>query len=246
MPYRRLPNTDKARMRALKTAHEQGREIPPFKLAFSQETLQRLSSFLPRYEKALTEYQNTYKKQVSNQKEFQHRLKKARLYISHFIQVVNMSIIRGEMPPKTREYYGMNRDDKKLPSLNTEQEIIDWGKKIIEGEEERKKSGLPPVTNPTIAVVKVNYDNFMDAYHFQKQLQENHHRSSAQIQELRKEADQIIASIWDEVEKTFSGESDQQKRAKAKEYGVVYFYRKNELGRLNFQHINNNSGLSPF
>ena len=157
-----------------------------------------------------------------------------------------MSIMRGEMPQKTREYYGMTKEDKKLPSLNTEQDIIDWGKKIIKGEEERKKSGLPPVTNPTIAVVKVNYDNFMDAYHFQKQLQENHQRSSAQIHELRKEADQIISSIWDEVEKTFSGESDQQKRAKAKDYGVVYFYRKNELGRLNFQHINNNSGISPF
>jgi len=244
MPYRRLPNTDKARMRALKTAHEQGKEIPPFKLAFSQETLQRLSSFLPKYEKALSEYQNTHKIQTSNQKEYQNKLKKARLYISHFIQVVNMSISRGEMPAKTRTYYGMKEDEKRLPSLNTEQDLKEWGYHIIEGEEQRKKSGHPPVTNPTIAVVKVNYDNFIDAYQFQKQLQENHQRAADKIHELRKEADQIIASIWDEVERTYSDLSDQQRRSKAKEYGVVYFYRKNELGKLNFQYLHNNSGTS--
>ncbi|MFW5916288.1 MAG: hypothetical protein ACOCTM_02315, partial [Bacteroidota bacterium] len=89
MPYRRLPNTDKSRLRALKAAHEKGRELPPFKLAFSQETLQRLSSFLPKYEKGLTEYQNAYKMQRDNSKEYNNKLKKAKMYISHFIQVVN-------------------------------------------------------------------------------------------------------------------------------------------------------------
>jgi len=240
MPYRRLPNTDKSRLRALKTAHEQGKEIPPFKLAFSQETLQHLSSFMPKYEKALSEYHNTYKIQTRNHKEFQTRFKKARLYISHFIQVVNMSIMRGEMKRQTRLYYGLKEDDKRLPSLTSENDLIEWGQKIIDGEQQRKSKGLPPVTNPTIAVVKVNYDNFMDAYQFQKQLQENHQRAAEKINELRKEADQVIASIWDEVEATYSKESEEIKRARAKEYGVVYVFRKNELGRLNFLNLNTN------
>mgnify|MGYP000190910099 CR=1 FL=1 len=237
MPYRRLPNTDKSRLKALKTAHHQGKEIPPFKLAFSQETLQRLSSFLPKYEKALSEYHQAYQRQTANQKTYQKRMKKARLYISHFIQVVNMSIIRGEMPPKTRGYYGLNQDTKRLPSLTSEKDLLEWGKKIIDGEEQRKKAGLPPVTNPTVAVVKVNYDNFAEAYQFQKQLQENHQRAADNIHKLRKEADQIIASIWDEVENTFSGETEANKRSKAQQYGVVYFFRKNELGRLNLRSL---------
>jgi len=234
MPYRRLPNTDKSRLRALKTAHEKGKELPPFDLAFSQETLQKLSSFLPKYEKGLTEYQNTYKIQRQNNKDYSDKLKKAKMYISHFIQVVNMSIMRGEMPPKTRSYYGLPEDEKKLPSLNTENSLVEWGEKIIEGEEERKKNNLPPVTNPTIAVVKVNYDKFMDAYKFQKQLQENHKRAADHVNELRKEADDIIVKIWDEVESTFSDEPDEVKREKSKEYGLVYVWRKNELGSLNF------------
>lgn len=36
MPYRRLPNTDAARLKALRNALTKGEEIPPFKLAFPQ------------------------------------------------------------------------------------------------------------------------------------------------------------------------------------------------------------------
>ena len=244
MPYRRLPNTDKSRLKALKTAHEKGKDNPPFKLAFSQETLQRLSSFLPKYEKAITEYHNTYNIQTKDHKEYSKKLKKARLYISHFIQVVNMSIMRGEMPPSIRTYYGLKENSKKLPPLNTEQDLIDWGKKLIDGEAQRKIKGLPPITNPTIAVVKVNYDNFLEAYRFQKKLQENHSRAAEHIQETRKEADEIIVNVWNEVEKSFEKEPEDIKRQKSSEYGVVYVFRKNELGRINLFGFDENSFLS--
>ncbi|MFP4525704.1 MAG: hypothetical protein ACLFNL_04890 [Bacteroidales bacterium] len=233
MPYRRLPNTDKSRLRALKNAHTKGKELPPFKLAFTQESLQRLSSFLPKYEKAIREYHDTYKIQTKNHKEYSNKVKKVKLYISHFIKVLNMSVIRGEMPPNSKKYYGLDENSRKIPSLNSEQDLLEWGQKLIDGENQRKIKGLPPVTNPTIAVVKVHYDKFVDAYRFQKQLQENHARSAETIQEFRKEADDIILNIWNEVEKTFEKEPEDIKREKASEYGVVYVYRKNELGRIN-------------
>jgi len=39
MPYRRLPNTDTARIRAMKTALELGKELPPHKLAYSSNII---------------------------------------------------------------------------------------------------------------------------------------------------------------------------------------------------------------
>ena len=42
MPYRRLPNTDNARIKAMKRAHELGTDLPPFKLAFSQGIFQKI------------------------------------------------------------------------------------------------------------------------------------------------------------------------------------------------------------
>jgi len=244
MPYRRLPNTDKSRLRALRTAVEKGKEIPPFKLAFKQETLQRASSFLPKYEKAITEYHNIYKTQTKNHKDYSAKFKKAKLYISHFIQVVNMAIARGEIPAKIRTYYGLQENSKKLPPLNSEANIIEWGKKIIDGEAQRKIRGMPPITNPTTAVVKVHYDNFWEAYKFQKKMYEKHERAHNELTDLRSEANDIIVKIWNEVEHTFSDEPEDVKRDKAKEYGLVYVYRKNELGNRNLFNFNNNSIVS--
>ena len=204
MPYRRLPNTDSSRLKAIKTAYKKGKEINPMELAFKQSTFQRVQSFLPKWEKVITEHKTTYDIQIKNNKEYLKKFKKAKLYISHFIQVVNMAIVRGELQPSVRSFYGLDEDFTKLPTLNTENEIIDWGKKLIDGETSRKMQGIAPITNPTIALVKVHYDNFVEAYKFQKMLQKNHARALASLAELRTEADDIILNVWNEAEESFS------------------------------------------
>jgi len=60
MPYRRLPNTDAARIKAMKMAYSKAKELPPFKLAFSQSLFQRLQSFMPVFEKNVFESKQTY------------------------------------------------------------------------------------------------------------------------------------------------------------------------------------------
>ena len=228
MPYRRLPNTDAARRKAMTTAFEKGRELPPFKLSFSQSTFQRVQSFLPSYEKAMYETKQAYLNQVKRNKEYLRVLKKAKLYISHFIQVVNMAIMRGDLPENERSYFGMHEDMTKLPVLNAESDIIKWGEKLIHGENLRKAKALSPITNPTIAVVRVRYEQFLDAYKFQKTLQKNYQRSQEHLAGMRKEADDIIVNVWNEVEESFKALPDSERRKKAEEYGVVYVFRRNE------------------
>ncbi|MBN1598188.1 MAG: hypothetical protein JW894_07830 [Bacteroidales bacterium] len=232
MPYRRLPNTDAARLKALRKAFEKGKEIPPFKLAFSQHTFQRVQSFLPSYEKAMYETKQAYSNQVQRNKDYQKTLKKAKLYISHFIQVINMSIARGDLPNNERALFGMKEEMNKLPLLSSESEVIKWGEKLIHGEILRKSKGLSPITNPTIALVMVQYEQFLDSYKFQKTLQKNYQRAQEHIAGLRKEADDIILNVWNEVEAKFSSFSEEVKRQKAEEYGVAYVFRKNELKKL--------------
>lgn len=229
MPYRRLPNTDAARLKALKTAFGLGRELPPFKLAFSQNAFQKVQSFLPSFEKVIGESKQAYDNQVDKNKEYLRTIKKAKLYISHFIQVVNMAIMRGELPSSERNFFHLEEGDKKAPALNTEQEVIEWGQKIIDGEEIRKAKGRSPVTNPTIAVVKVRYEQFIDAYKFQKTLQKNYHRALEKLAEMRSIADEIILQVWNEVEEYFKDLNDDERRRKAENYGLVYVFRKSEL-----------------
>jgi hypothetical protein len=234
MPYRRLPNTDKARLKALKTALYRGRELPPFKLAFTQKSFQRLQSFLNSYENALSYYRQSYLIQTRKNKDYIACLKKARIYISHFIQVLNLSIQRGEFLAEVREYYGLPLGEARIPSLTTENDVIKWGDKIIKGEAQRLLEGNTPVTNPSIAVVKVRYETFLESYHFQKTLQKNTARTLDKLSLLRTEADEIILDIWNEVEDSFKDLPDELRREKAKEYGLVYVFRKNEIDQLNF------------
>lgn len=232
MPYRRLPNTDAARIKALSVAYKKGKELTPFQLAFSQSTFSKIELFINSFEKAMINYKATYNVQVEKSKDYVLNTKKARLYLSHFIQVVNMAIARGELPEKTRTIYGMDIDEQKVPSLNTEKELIDWGKKIIDGEAKRIMNAQQPITNPTIAVVKVRYENFVESYNHQKILQQNTQRMLNELNALRTKADDIILNIWNEVEASFKDLPDDLKREKCTDYGVVYVFRKNELKGL--------------
>lgn len=234
MPYRRLPNTDVSRLRALKIAEEKGKELPPFKLAYNQATFNKLISFLPQFEKAFIETRKAYQFQVEKNKEYLNILKKARMYISHFIQVFNMAIQRGELSASERLYFNLNENDNKVPDLNSEDDVLKWGEIIINGEYKRMQDRKALITNPTIAVVKVRYEKFKEAYYYQKTLQKNFKRLHENLESLRKEADKLIATIWDEVEEHYKNLPPDEKRNKCAEYGIVYVYRKEELKKLKF------------
>jgi hypothetical protein len=232
MPYRRLPNTDVARLRALKIAYVKGKELPPFSLAYGQPTFTRVQAFLPQFEHALLVHKSAFNNQVSKSRDYINALKKAKLYISHFIQVINMAIVRSDMPANVRAYYGLEEYDNKVPALNTEAEVIKWGEAIIKGEADRTRKGMAPVTNPSIALVKVRFENFKDTYNFQKTLQKNNNRTLQDLAKLRNDADELIAKVWDEVESTYAELPDDLRREKAKDYGLIYVYRKNEIRNI--------------
>jgi len=92
----------------------------------------------------------------------------------------------------------------------------------------RISKGHNLITNPSIALVKVWYEKFIDTYKFQKTLQKNFVRSQEKLLELRKQADEIILNVWNEVEHYFASLPEDKKRENAKLYGLVYVLRKNE------------------
>jgi len=232
MPYRRLPNTDQARLRAINTAILMGQKKVVEELAFSVETLNRLRAFFPAFETNLIHHKLARAQQDKNSRSYLEIAKKARIYLSHFIQILNFSIQRGDMKADARNYYGMV-GDKKSPSLILECELLEWGKKMIEGEHQRVLHGGNPLYNPSIAVVKVKFDQFVDAYHFQKTLQSNTVRWTQKVAGMRTEADEIILDIWNETEEYYASYPEEIKRERAAEYGVAYVFRPNEKQRSN-------------
>lgn len=235
MPYRRLPNTDTARVRAMQKALQKSDGLPPFKLPFSVSTHQDLKYFFPEFIQALQYQKEAMERQTQKHKKHQDSFKKARLYISHFIQVLNFAIIRGELKPETRALFSLDEDEKKLPSLNTEKDLIEWGEKLILGEQKRVAEGQAPITNPTIARVKVHYEDFLKIHQSQKHLQETYNKSTQKMNDLREKADGIITRLWNEIEEKYSELPAEEKRESAEQYGLVYVFRKNE--KLSFSNL---------
>jgi hypothetical protein len=233
MPYRRLPNTDTARIKAMRIALEKGKELPPHKLAFSSKTVVRLQKFLPQFEHNIQLYRQSLTSQNKKNKDYNEILKKARIYLTHFIRVMNMAIFRGDLPVETRAYYGLATDESTVPSLNTENELMSWGRRIIEGEEFRIRKGGSPITNPTIAVVKVRFENFIEAWNYHNTLVRKTFDCTEKNNSLRKAADEIILQLWNEIEKTHSTLPEETRKIQSEDYGLIYFYRKNELDKAN-------------
>lgn len=229
MPYRRLPNTDQARIRALKSAVGKGDVYNVSELAISLNTLSEARNFLSKFEVAHNYYIQCYNNQVKESPKHQSNVKTARLYISHFIQVLNLSVLRSEVKPIHKKMYCLPVDNYNVPDLTSEVAMVEWGKRIIEGERKRTSQGGVPIYNPTIAKVKVHYDIFVDSYERQKALQVLTNRSLEGLAAMRTRADELILDIWNQVEEKFRNISPNELRLdRCRDYGVIYYYRTGE------------------
>ena len=228
MPYRRLPNTDAARLRAMKAIAKYKNAAMGSNLPFDNRILLDVANFLPLFENALFEYKQSINSEGNKNSKYQKYIKNARLYISHFIQVLNLACIRTEIHPEKKLLYKLLPDNYAVPDLSTETLILEWGRNIIQGESERTRGGSSPIYNPTIAKVQVHYDIFKEAYQTKKVAQKNIGRYAENMQKIRIKADKIILDVWNQIEGSFSEYPMEEMQEKASNYGIVYYLRRKE------------------
>lgn len=228
MPYRRLPNTDKARLRALKNALKSAKSSTFENLAISYKSIHEAETFLTIFERQLQAYQQSYKTQINANKKYLQIVSNARMYISHFIQVLNLAVIRGEIKIEHKDFYGLSQDNHSVPSLSSEASIFEWGKHIIDGENERTRNGGSPIYSPTIAKVQVHYEIFKEYKANQKLYQATTSRMLEEVVSLREKGDKIILDLWNQIEDFYKDNPPYTKLQNCKAYGITYYYRKHE------------------
>lgn len=229
MPYRRLPNTDQARIRALNAIVNKGENLNVYELAFSLKSLSLVRNFLTKFDAAHSFYVECYERQAKAGHKHAANAKMARLYLSHFIQVLNLAVIRAEIRASHKDYYGLDARNHVVPDLTTDANLADWGTKVIAGEQKRMSMGGVPIYNPTIAKVKVHFDIFMQSYEKQKEFQMATTRSLETLAAMREEADALILDVWNQVEKKFQDVTPNEKRLDlCRDYGLIYYYRTGE------------------
>lgn len=228
MPYRRLPKTDQARLHALQRAVQQAANAPYNEQVINYRTLSEAQRFLMQYENQVAQYHANFDSKVSANRQYRHRVRNARMYISHFIQVLNLAVIRGEIKRSQKELYKLDPKSNALPDLTTEEGLIEWGQNIIDGEQQRTAAGGFPIYNPAINKVKVHYEMFKEDYTSHLLHKKTHSRVFEDTETMRKQVDEIILSIWDQVETFYKDELPYAKLQKCQAYGMIYYYRTGE------------------
>ncbi|RNC65922.1 hypothetical protein [Proteiniphilum sp. X52] len=223
MPYRRLPNTDSARIRALKSAIEKASNTDFPELSFSADILDEAKSVLTVFEQLSARYRQLYDIEVNAGHSFAKTTQNARIYISHFIQVLYLCVVRSEIKEEQLDIYGLRDTRLVVPDLTSDEQLLEWGEKTIRGEYERISRGGVPIYNPSIAKVNVMFTLFKDGY----QTQKLHQKATAcvlqEVAAYREKVDKIIIEIWEEVEKHNTGLPPEKKLARNREYGIVYY-----------------------
>lgn len=228
MPYRRLPKTDQARIKALKAVLDRDDAFCSATRVVEWKTLTDLKNVYDKFMGAYLYYKGCKNNQVRHSGDGDPLRARAYMFVSHFIQVLNLAIIRGEIRESYKPLYGLIEGDFSLPEIVTNEQLIQWGEQIINGERERLKKGGVPVTNPSIAKVAVHFDIYKKAYLRQKRLQELTGKGLVDVAAIRKEVDDVILSIWNQVETAYASLPVAERYAKCKAYGVVYYYRRHE------------------
>ena len=227
MPYRRLPKTDQARLRTLQMAVESSVQNGIFMNVLSHNTYYKAKTFLERFSREVQQYKRCVAEQSSkrgNQK-YDAALRRARMYVSHFIQVLSMSILRGEIARSKRPYYGLPEDEDTIPNLFSEAAVLEWGRQAIAGEQRRLSEGGVPIYNPTMGRMSVEYEIFKAMYERQQQLQMHTTEALRNIATMRPEGDALILEVWAEIEKSFASLPTEERLKKCAQFGVIYYTR---------------------
>ncbi len=227
MPYRRLPNTDQARIRALKMAVDSCVQNGLYTNTLKHNTYATAKNILEKFAREVS----TYKKCVSEQSskrgnaKYETTFKSARMYVQHFLQVFSMAVMRGEIARAKRAYYGLPTEDDSLPTITLESAVLEWSKKIVEGERKRQSEGGVPIYNPTMGRVSVACDLFKDMYDKQQRLRQNTAEALQNVASMRAACDEIIFTVWQEVEAAFAGLDGEERLKKCAQYGIIYYNR---------------------
>lgn len=228
MPYRRLPKTDAARLKALKTLLDNN-DIYTVRNKFIDWKL--INSAQPLHDRLLTateQYRISMSAQVRNAKKMDGLQYRASMYLSHFIQVLLMSVERGEIKRKQLPLYGLNEDATSLPNIKSADGLLLWGPQIIAGEKERVKHGGKPIYNPSIGMVATHFDIYNEAYTAQRKLQERTNKDNQVMAKLRPTIDELILDLWNVIEAHFADLPPKERYDQCRKFGIIYYYRRNE------------------
>ena len=216
------------RYQVLKQTIDRLNTTDPADRFLSKEQYQNLLSVLSRFEQIFLSIQK-----LKTDPEYLGVQKKAGMFMQHYLIVLQMAVMRGEIPESALAYYGFKTCHDKIPAFNTGKQILSWGERIFDGDSKRIANGGKYITNPGIAVVKVWYEKFQSAYQNHRVQVEKFKNNQDFVCKLRNEANQAISELCNELEYAYDHLPPDEFRKIAGEFGISYKYSDKEIAEEN-------------
>jgi len=224
---KKLPETDEERINVLRTiaAQEEINESPNKILSVFE--LGELNAFTKTLEGSLFIFKQAITDINKAKNNYNDLFKNAQMYISHFIQVLLLTVIRNEIKAENLILYGFTEKNPAIPDLSTEEAIIQWGENLIRGEADRiSRSGIP-LYNPAIAKVKVHYELFKESIYSLTIYEKSLTRIQNTMNDIRNKADTLINEMWTKTEERYRSAPPEEQTQQYKAY-KIQFHRKGE------------------
>jgi hypothetical protein len=225
-----LPNSEHTRITALNIAKRMS-DNPAIINPLTTKTKDRLNAIQPLLESAIRDRTVKTAALAGLIEQKEKAREKAAMFCSHFVQVMNLCITRGEYVAAIRALYGLPIENDKIYSLITEYDITHACRQLLQGETQRVAQGGVPMSRPSAAEVKLHYD----VYHALIQSTSNAKMELRDAQKavavLQPEVRKVIRKVWAEVKTHYNELPRPGQRDHMRLWGVT-FGRKGHLKKI--------------
>jgi len=150
--------------------------------------------------------------------------KRATLYplVAGFVDIFKVRVRTGASTAAERALLNLDTTTGNLPPVRKDAELLTVAQNLVTGEQARITAGRPACTEITLAELSTATTAYAAALTLVNNRKQAYDTAQETFVNLCLQADDLILSIWDQVESKYNSENKESQRANAKLWGVVY------------------------
>lgn len=221
---RRLPRTALGRFIALNQAKSKKDNTTNASDILRTTTIDRLDAIQPLYNSAYVQIGGAEATLGTSTADKNISKAQSSIVTRHFLLSIIHAVERKETGFNLGDpaYYNMDIHNPTLPEMGSEAQILAAGNLAIVGEDNRVAAGGPIAPFPTKAQVEAALNDFKTKNATQSTLKDALDAKKDALADLNEEADAVFKKVADEVESFYNEEPIESRRARAREWGVIY------------------------
>ena len=240
MPSRRTPNSTPSVIRSLTAAREAWKRFPADRLISAEQFAQldetQPAGLLNRLLKEASDVDKALAAQAPLTSAQSQAIARLALFVSHFHQVYDLGVERGDFTAGARAYYGRDVNATTIPDLSTLDAVIAAAEAIVKGEADRQTAEAAahkPMAMPSAAAEAAVLTDARQKRAAAETAKLGTDTEQGELAALYPEAQRLATSILNHIDFHLSERPDLDapgRRRIARAWGMVYV---NDDGTLN-------------